>query len=705
MRCKSLIFLYVIGFIFYNLLHQSYGYAQPSKDSLQKVIDTFKQIKDFEQDTNYIKTLHNLADLYFDLNADSMLFVAAQTFKLSQKIKYLKGQTISLRQQGGAYYAKNNYTEALLHFQQALSIAEQLNDKLQVGLTLSNLSEIFTLQNEHKKALEYDFKALNIFKELNQKERIVFTLVHIARYFTTQKEYVKALAYHQQALSVAERSKNDYLSAFVNLSMAKIYFEQKKYDTAVNILNPTLAYYIKTANILGEADVCMILANIYSSTQKYEKALDFALRAFQLSQTIKDKLRVKQASEVLVHIYEAQSDFSQALYYHKLLKVYSDSLFNNENHRKITQLNAKYEYEKKEQRLINLQKRNELEKNLQITRQRFYLLLVTGVLFLMLLIVGFVLHNRHKIQRLYGRLQKAYIELDHKNEEIAAQNEELQVQQEEIICQRNTLIDQNEQLIKNQDIISSQNELIKSQNQTLEEEVKLRTAELEEYANQLEKFAFITAHNLRGPVARILGLGKVLELQSIGLQEKEAVIEKLIFSTQDVDKVIRDLSKILEIKRPDLDQLTEINLESLLLNVKQDLCKEISASGISITSDFKGVDFIFSYQPYIESIFYHLISNAIKFRHPERTPCLEIKIRLKEGFYILSFKDNGLGIDLKSYEEKIFTLYQRFHPQIEGKGFGLFLIKSKIAALGGKIEVKSVVNKGTNFIITLRNLK
>jgi signal transduction histidine kinase len=703
MRCKSHIF--IIGLFFYSFLHQSDGYAQSPKDSLQKVISFFKLKKGFEQDTNYIKTIHKLTDLYFDLNADSMLYFANQTFLLSQKINYLKGQTISMRQQGGAYYAKNNYTEALLHFQKALNLAEKLNDKLQIGLTLSNLSEIFTLQNKHKKALEYDYKALEIFKELYDQERITFTLVHIANYFTAQKDYLKAIDYHQKALLVAEKSKNEYLIAFVNLSFAKIYLEQRKYDIAINTLKPSLVYYIKTANILGEADVCILLARIYVDIQKYESALDFALRAFQLSQTIKDKLRVKQASEVLVHIYEAQSDFPQALFYHKILKIYSDSLFNNESYKKITELNAKYEYEKKEQKLINLQKRNELEKNLQISRQRFYLLLITGVLFLMLLIVGFVLHNRHKIQRLYDKLQKAYIELDYKNDEIAAQNEELQVQQEEIISQRNTLIEQNEQLVKNQDTISIQNELIKSQNQTLEEEVKLRTTELEEYANQLEKFAFITAHNLSGPVARVLGLGKVLELQHIKLQEKEAIIEKLIFSTQEIDKVIKDLIKILEIKRPDLEQMTEINLENLLLTVKEELSKEISESGISINSDFNGLSFIYSYQPYIMSLFYHLISNAVKYRHPEKAPCLDIKIELNDDFYVLSFKDNGLGIDLKKYEEKIFSLYQRFHPQIEGKGFGLFLIKSKIVALGGKIEVKSVVNEGTTFIITLRNIK
>jgi signal transduction histidine kinase len=65
----------------------------------------------------------------------------------------------------------------------------------------------------------------------------------------------------------------------------------------------------------------------------------------------------------------------------------------------------------------------------------------------------------------------------------------------------------------------------------------------------------------------------------------------------------------------------------------------------------------------------------------------------------MSFEDNGLGIDLDRYRDRIFGLYQRFHEHPESKGFGLYLIKSQIEALGGTIHIESKVNVGTKFKI------
>ena len=102
-------------------------------------------------------------------------------------------------------------------------------------------------------------------------------------------------------------------------------------------------------------------------------------------------------------------------------------------------------------------------------------------------------------------------------------------------------------------------------------------------------------------------------------------------------------------------------------------------------------------KPYVESVLQNLLSNAIKYRHPDRVPVIALSTQLVDDYVCLTVSDNGLGLDTALYKDKVFTLYQRFHTHVEGKGLGLYLVKTQILALGGKIELESKVGKGTVF--------
>jgi signal transduction histidine kinase len=104
---------------------------------------------------------------------------------------------------------------------------------------------------------------------------------------------------------------------------------------------------------------------------------------------------------------------------------------------------------------------------------------------------------------------------------------------------------------------------------------------------------------------------------------------------------------------------------------------------------------------YIHSIFLNLITNSIKYRHVNKELIINIKSEVANDKVIISIKDNGSGINLQEHGDKIFSLYKRFHANIEGKGLGLFLVKTQLESMGGSIHVKSEVNSGTEFIIEL----
>jgi len=121
-----------------------------------------------------------------------------------------------------------------------------------------------------------------------------------------------------------------------------------------------------------------------------------------------------------------------------------------------------------------------------------------------------------------------------------------------------------------------------------------------------------------------------------------------------------------------------------------------------VIADFSRVSSIQSIRPYLDSILVNLISNSIKYRHPHRSPVIKLKTELAGDFIKLTVEDNGLGIDLALCRDKLFTLYSRFHNHVEGKGLGLYLVKTQITAMGGTIDVESELNKSLTFHIYLK---
>jgi signal transduction histidine kinase len=101
----------------------------------------------------------------------------------------------------------------------------------------------------------------------------------------------------------------------------------------------------------------------------------------------------------------------------------------------------------------------------------------------------------------------------------------------------------------------------------------------------------------------------------------------------------------------------------------------------------------------VYSIFLNLISNSIKYSRPDVRSIIRISSRKDGNRIVLVFSDNGMGIDLEAAGKKIFGLYQRFHKHTEGKGVGLYMVKTQVEALGGRISVTSDLNVGTMFTL------
>lgn len=229
------------------------------------------------------------------------------------------------------------------------------------------------------------------------------------------------------------------------------------------------------------------------------------------------------------------------------------------------------------------------------------------------------------------------------------------------------------------------------------------TADLVRRNQNLEQFTYIVSHNLRAPLANIMGATDLLNHPSLNSLEKQNISRGLSESAGKLDNVVRDLNYILQVKHGIAETKINTKFSELTEDIKMVLVNVVESSQGLIEYDFSAIDEMVTCKSYLYSIFYNLISNSLKYRQLTVPIVIKIKSELLHNKIILTFSDNGMGIDLAKRSRDVFGLYKKFHSGIEGKGMGLFMVKTQVETLGGTIGVQSEVNKGTEFIIEFEN--
>ena len=228
--------------------------------------------------------------------------------------------------------------------------------------------------------------------------------------------------------------------------------------------------------------------------------------------------------------------------------------------------------------------------------------------------------------------------------------------------------------------------------------------DLKSHNEELLRFAYIVSHNLRAPIVNISLLLDLYNEENPADPENQEVWENLKISTNLLDSTLQDLIEVVSIKKQKIPKVEHIDFKLLLNNIEKSLYNQLKESGIVIQKDFKALNDINYIYAHLENFFMNFMTNAVKYKHPKRKPIVKIKTYMDGKYCVIRFEDNGIGMDLSRYGDRIFGLYQRFHTHVEGKGLGLYLVREQIRANDGKIEVESEVGKGTIFRVYLRNL-
>ncbi|UFH34106.1 PAS domain-containing protein [Flavobacterium acetivorans] len=249
--------------------------------------------------------------------------------------------------------------------------------------------------------------------------------------------------------------------------------------------------------------------------------------------------------------------------------------------------------------------------------------------------------------------------------------------------------------------VSIQRDISEEKKQEKEKEQLIK--ELTQNNKDLKQFSYITSHNLRAPISNLTGLLNLIEDIKIDDPELREILEGFNKSTQQLNETINDLTKVMVIKDNTSIQKEAVTLKEVFKNIFNQLTFQINLYKPNLKLNFGEVSVLNVNKSYIESILLNLLTNSIKYRSEDRTLQITISAIQINNSVILTFKDNGIGIDLERNKDKIFGLYQRFHNYPDSKGLGLYLVKSQVEAMGGTIEIKSEVNKGTTFTLTFKN--
>lgn len=235
---------------------------------------------------------------------------------------------------------------------------------------------------------------------------------------------------------------------------------------------------------------------------------------------------------------------------------------------------------------------------------------------------------------------------------------------------------------------------MESKNQALEK----ANNNLQYHIEHITEFNRIISHNLRGPATTLISAVDIVA----DCEEAEAteLLTRIRGTSERIIQTLNDLKEVIEVQLNTNVTFSSCRLQDVTDDCTQQLQEAIDESNATITTGFE-VEEIHFPRVYLESVFYNLLSNAIRFRQKDRPLLIQIASRKKEDTTVITFADNGTGIDLERYKGEVFKYQRIFHKGHDGRGLGLFLVKNQIEACGGKIKIDSDGTSGTIFTISL----
>ncbi|MCF8403892.1 MAG: tetratricopeptide repeat protein [Bacteroidales bacterium] len=416
-----------------------------SSQDLIKIDSLTSLLKESPDDSLKVQTLQHLYWEYRRTDPDKALAYAYQSLKLSQSVHYTKGIANSLHYIGIIQKVLGKYDTTYLLLQEAKKYYHEINDTVGIVACLTDIGDIYYMQNNYQLALEYLEEARNLITKTGNKEKLSRIYSKLGGIYNLQKQFEKALEYHRKSLEINE-GMDFKLGMSVNYNnIGNVYLDLKQYQSAeenylksleikkeitdnagigsiLNNLglissgrkdfNKALDYHTQALEIFekmgdkpGIATCQTNIANDFLVAGNYHKSIEYAKLGLTLSEEISLKRTQTEIYRILSEAHAALSQFEEAYQYQKLYKIYHDSTVNVEAVRQITEMESKFEVEKKEKEIALLNSESE-KSELKMKQQRSQRNLMIGLTVLVLIILGILIRNFRNKQKLNTRLKE-----------------------------------------------------------------------------------------------------------------------------------------------------------------------------------------------------------------------------------------------------------------------------------------------------------
>jgi signal transduction histidine kinase len=549
-----------------------------------------------------------------------------------------------------------NYASAIEYYQMGIKVNEELGDISGMSRCMRNMATVYTNLNNDDKAIELIRSALEFEKQLNNEQGVLKTYDKIGQLQKKIGDYEGAIDSYMKSIEVAKQFGNKEQLVNSYRQLGGIYYSQENYKIALDYYNQALEISIEIENFKSQAFLLKSIGSCYRRTNKNNEAIDFFLRSKDLANKYEIIILIEDIYRLLSETYSIIGDYKNAFHYQSEYIKIHEKIFNEENQKRIAEIESKYELEKKENEIFQLKAEQQESK-------RKNQLIIILLAFLILLVVSGFIYNQNLIRK------KSLQLLDKKNVELEKTNKELIIAKERA---------------ENAD--------------------KLKTA-----------FLANISHEIRTPMNAIIGFSEFLTEPDVDNNQRQELIELIQLNGDLLLSLIDDILDVALIESGQLRIKSEKVKVIDILNQTYQLLKndkKIKENGIEFIIDVIPSDEkieITSDSFRLKQILLNILSNAIKFTNSGKI-LFGFKTIKINGVKQIEFNvtDTGIGID-KKYHNQIFDMFFKAPTDksvlYRGAGVGLFITKSLVNQMGGRIWVHSVLEKGSTFYFTHPVLK
>ena len=606
-------------------------------------IDSLKSLLDQSDDSLKVEILLQISWNYRNLNADSALHYAEKGCKLADDRQLHKESCHGRNYMGIAYRNKSNYSKAMTLYFEALRVAEKHGDYNQMSYTLINIGNIYVIQGDYVQGLTYFEKALQFSLSLDDTNLTAYCHLNVGRALAGLKRFSDASVHYHQAKKIFTKNIDLDGTVIVSVDMADLFMATNKPDQALTLLKSNLPNIMKLGHQNTLAYNYINTAKAYLMKGQYDESLMYSDMALEISRSKKLLDAEIQALKNKAEVLEMQNHDHFALYTYKQYIAKKDSIFSEENSRKIADISSAYSSEKNESEKKSLKAQSEQDRTI-IHRQQtvIFLAAVSAVLFFVMAIMAY----------------KSYIQKNRLNEQIRKQKENAYRHNNKLI-----------------EINNEKNNLIR-----------------------------ILSHDLRAPINNIKGLTMIHQLDHQD-HFSEAENETLNLIKRESDRLLSMISKILNVESLDSEKsappMERVCINMIAEEVVTGFLNTAKAKNIKVKSHlFDKQYYILGDQIHLHQVIENLMSNAIKFSKPNKK--IEIGLIDKGKKIQLYVRDQGPGLTADD-QIKVFKKFQKLSAKPTGNeestGLGLSIVKKYVEEMNGKIWNESTYGEGTTFYI------